>query len=139
MSTASEVICTPALKEISAVVVPQQAHCLQLDETSWQLSFDIDESVPGVKEHFPQMPLIAGYMQLIWVQQLIMEACLEHSVNRIIDVKFSGQITPPVSVIVSLDLNLDAGRARFEIADTEGVKTKGFLALCLVNGAANVC
>jgi len=97
------------------------------------LQFTIDDSLSGVKDHFPRYPLIAGYMQLIWIDFLCHEAFPGCRVGEVIDIKFKAKIVPPALLNISIrsDFFTEDEQAKgvfsFFIEDASEVKTQGKL------------
>lgn len=96
-------------------------------QNNWVASFLVDDSFPGVSAHFPSMPLIAGYMQLSWVEILMSKVAPTLRIKRIIETKFSGKLVPPVELSVCMELRRQDETLRFSIADADGVKSHGRL------------
>ena len=106
-------------------------------DNSWQLSFRVDKDILGVAAHFPQMQLIAGYMQLRWVAESLSQTSSSQRISRIVDIKFSGQIPVPSLIRLECELSEDLSMMKFNIFDEEGLKTKGRVAVESLNENPN--
>ena len=115
-SAAQRVGITPLTVEIQETLADQ-----------WVASFFVDDAYPGVSAHFPKLPILAGYMQLYWVELLLKRIAPTLRIEKIIETKFSGRIVPPVEVTISLTVQRQDATVRFTIADTDGVKSQGRL------------
>lgn len=108
-------------------------YTLQHSECSNSLKFTIDDSLPGIKDHFPGYPLVAGYMQLIWIDFLCHEAFPSSRVEEVIDIKFKAKIVSPASLNITIYPESlikqvqNIGVYSFKIEDASEVKTQGKL------------
>lgn len=101
-----------------------------MQETSkdqWVSSFSLDNSVSGISAHFPNKPILAGYLQLSFVENFLKQVAPSWRVEKIIEAKFSAQIAPPVEITISITLMRCDRMVRFSISDSSGVKTQGRL------------
>ena len=117
------------LEKSVIVALPRAIKLEPVSSSSWRFSFAVDSEVPGVEAHFPQMRLIAGYMQLLWVSEALSRISTQLQVSRIVDIKFSGQIPVPSQVTLECELSEDSSTLKFSIFDQDGIKTKGRVAV----------
>jgi hypothetical protein len=97
--------------------------------------FSISADAPGIAAHFPGRPIIAAYMQLLWL-----EAAVEHTfpgrrISTVQNVKFKSSILPSCEVEIVLrwtDAQLPEageGEIAFEIFSAGRPATHGKLSL----------
>lgn len=110
-------------------ITPLTVEMRETHADHWVASFLVNDAYSGVSAHFPKMPILAGYMQLGWVELLLKRIAPTLRIEKIIETKFSGRIVPPIEVIISLTLQRQEGTVSFTLADVEGVKSQGRLAV----------
>lgn len=113
----------------SVAAQAQRASLRQCAPQCWQCSFSVQDGDPDIAAHFPQTRIVAGYVQLSWVEYLVEHCVPEQKVVGIADVKFRSQIQPPCEVLVELKIDQAQQGAYFRLLVGEEEKTLGQLRL----------
>lgn len=92
-------------------------------------SFSIDETLPGVSSHFPQQPVIAGYMQLQWVESFLAEIAPTLRIGCIRDAKFLHPLLPPAQCQLRVFISAEQHLLQFSLNQGSNTLTKGALDL----------
>ena len=87
--------------------------------------FSIDESLPGVSSHFPQKPIIAGYMQLQWVESFFAQIAPTLCISSIRDIKFLQPLLPPADLKIRLLLSAERNSLQLFLTQGSVTLTKG--------------
>jgi len=87
-------------------LIPEN-HVLKIHENKATLSFVVSESLPDIKDHFPEVRLVAGYYQFIWINYLIDKTFKNKYISQIIDTKYKEKIVPGDEISISLEWSFE--------------------------------
>lgn len=107
--------------------IPENAVFVLKEPTEFCLVLDLTLDTPGVREHFPDMPIVAGYMQLAWLHALLDRTAWKDSVVGVKKVKFRLPLVPPCSV--ELRIHPRESELTFTIGTATGICTDGVICL----------
>jgi len=103
--------------------IPANCH---LDPEKKTLSFKIDNNFPDIEDHFPDHPLVPAFVQLIWVDHLLLQLQASNSSLKadphkgFHSVKFKSPVVPPSKIEIELKDN-----SFFEIRSEGKLSTTG--------------
>ncbi len=93
---------------------PQVTAIRALEAGHWQIDFTVNPDLWCLRGHFPDMPVVAGVVQVHWIIAWVAQLCQrELRVKTLQNLKFKSVMRPEVNAVA--DLWIEDGRAEFLI------------------------
>ena len=112
---------------LSPVALPGDCEIILSTERKLSASFTLTNKLVDILDHFPGEPIVAGYMQLIWLEHLMCKVVGSVVAFDVLDIKFIHKISIPSVIKIEMSWDVENTIYRFILSDEFEVKTKGRL------------
>lgn len=90
----------------------------KVESSTVTVDLHIPPSLSCLEGHFPDAPVVAGIIQIGWVDQLVRRHFgMAGTAHRMDQIKFRKVLMPNADCRIHIEWDKDAGRAKFEVSD----------------------